>query len=1259
MLLKEPQLAHRKGFALVVTLSLMILLTVIAVGLLTLSNISLRASTQGQAMAVAQANAKLAMMLALGELQKNAGPDQCVTARGDILTTNTTNPHWTAVWKTGANTLDSGSPPQRTTSLGASDATDTQKSTKAAWLVSGTTPDPLTFHGTTTGANPTAVALANNLGADSKTVMAPLVPVQSSSTGRGAYAYWVSDEGVKAKVNIKDPTLNSASHTVDPVTDLAKNQLHFAAPQAMAAHKILPDTLATDFRQADKVEQVLTPQTLPLLPTAAPTGYVSNRYLADVTTYSYGVLADVRNGGLRKDLTAAFEDTGATAAKNYAKLNPNSTANVYTTSVDGIPAITPGNPMFTGLRWLNLYYYYNLYKATLPTVSNMGGLTTPALAVRPVGIGDPNPATNPRPYAVSMHALGWNQSNSPVFAALTPVCLGLRWDVALSTRNTGAGYVPRLHYYPQVVLYNPYTVAIKSSSFYLRRSLLALFYGATYSTSDFVNLTIGGTTYSAAMCQGSTGWITLQTKISESSDFAPGEIRVYGLSPATAKDYPAVPGLYRNFTNSIALASGSFNATAPGGLVSQDYNPEAGNVTDMLKVINYATYTPASGTGGDYVEIPPQPDGPVTVSLSKYVMGGVYNGRSYIQCGLIWPNASSGDQRLMEVGQPGSYDTGSGTLAGGKPFPAETPYTTTLSNLDIANGHPILLWSIYLRIKGLKGETSGYSNCNAHLPTFMGNTEAFNAQNDKFFSGCWAELYVRDSSTQWQRYDFTDLFDMNLGESPANPKIKTTSWGNRSTGVEVPANVVGSPASSVVLADVPIQPLVSLGQFMHMRPFYSQSVVNIGYASMGFGTMFTGGSYANPSVKLETTVYDSGSANSYQVASSYLFCDHSFLANQALFDSYYFSTVPPASLPTAVASAPNAPDPLVPVRASVYPANWVAFNAANPAGGSLKDTSIPFLNSRMVPYSANGIAPAMADLRDMDKAATNLLLNGAFNINSTSIDAWRTLLSSLAGNDLSLWDASTRAAVTFPAAKLLNPIPRFWTATGNATLNSAWCGVRALTDTEVTELATKIVAQVKLRGPFLSMADFLNRRLGAAASALTLSGALQAAIDTTVPDINATAKAAGEPVSVPNVALPYSATPIAANMQDANLTQWNTATGIPGYLMQQDLVQAFSPVMTARSDTFVIRTYGESSNPVTNQVEARAYAEAVVQRVPDYLDPSDPALSATQAGFAGPAGNATPVYKADGVTTIVNTTNKTFGRRFKIISFRWLAPQEI
>lgn len=90
---------HRRGFALVVTLSLMILLTMIAVGLLSLSAVSLRTSSQGQAAAEARANARLALMMALGELQKELGPDSRITAPPDAGTAATGGkPHWTAVY---------------------------------------------------------------------------------------------------------------------------------------------------------------------------------------------------------------------------------------------------------------------------------------------------------------------------------------------------------------------------------------------------------------------------------------------------------------------------------------------------------------------------------------------------------------------------------------------------------------------------------------------------------------------------------------------------------------------------------------------------------------------------------------------------------------------------------------------------------------------------------------------------------------------------------------------------------------------------------------------------------------------------------------------------------------------------------------------------------------------------------------------------------------------------------------------------------
>lgn len=74
-----------RGFALVATLSFMILLTVIAVGLLWLSSIRLRGSSSGSSLATARANARMALILAIGELQKQAGPDQRVSARAPVI----------------------------------------------------------------------------------------------------------------------------------------------------------------------------------------------------------------------------------------------------------------------------------------------------------------------------------------------------------------------------------------------------------------------------------------------------------------------------------------------------------------------------------------------------------------------------------------------------------------------------------------------------------------------------------------------------------------------------------------------------------------------------------------------------------------------------------------------------------------------------------------------------------------------------------------------------------------------------------------------------------------------------------------------------------------------------------------------------------------------------------------------------------------------------------------------------------------------
>ena len=72
--------APRRGFALITVLSLLVLLLVVTVGILSLSSISLRGGVHRDAAAVARANARLALMMAIGELQREAGPDQRITA---------------------------------------------------------------------------------------------------------------------------------------------------------------------------------------------------------------------------------------------------------------------------------------------------------------------------------------------------------------------------------------------------------------------------------------------------------------------------------------------------------------------------------------------------------------------------------------------------------------------------------------------------------------------------------------------------------------------------------------------------------------------------------------------------------------------------------------------------------------------------------------------------------------------------------------------------------------------------------------------------------------------------------------------------------------------------------------------------------------------------------------------------------------------------------------------------------------------------
>ncbi|MCF7734647.1 MAG: hypothetical protein K9N23_23390, partial [Akkermansiaceae bacterium] len=264
------------------------------------------------------------------------------------------------------------------------------------------------------------------------------------------------------------------------------------------------------------------------------------------------------------------------------------------------------------------------------------------------------------------------------------------------------------------------------------------------------------------------------------------------------------------------------------------------------------------------------------------------------------------------------------------------------------------------------------------------------------------------------------------------------------------------------------------------------------------------------------------------------------------------------------------------------------------------------------------------DLSDFHRAASKLMLDGGFNVHSISKEAWKAILASTGDTGYGSSDA-----IPFP--RLLNPPEGEWLA-GTPDSKEATGGFRSLSDYELDALAEQIVREVKERAPFFGLADFVNRRL--VDTKHGDSGPLQAAIDAA--GINSVFDARyplDNETELPNVRFD--------NMSDATrlsqtLKPASTAWGIPGYLTQGDLLQVIGSTLTSRSDTFMIRAYGESVD-AAGKVKARAWCEATVQRTPEPVTPDEAELN--------------PAKAVDG--------RIDFGRHFKIVSFRWMSPDEV
>jgi hypothetical protein len=166
---------------------------------------------------------------------------------------------------------------------------------------------------------------------------------------------------------------------------------------------------------------------------------------------------------------------------------------------------------------------------------------------------------------------------------------------------------------------------------------------------------------------------------------------------------------------------------------------------------------------------------------------------------------------------------------------------------------------------------------------------------------------------------------------------------------------------------------------------------------------------------------------------------------------------------------------------------WDRYFLSSIEGTPDPDTPLPNSRHRYAASAGN----AGNELTDFDLAAAHLRNHGAFNVNSTSVEAWKALL--MAFRNLKLGDNPDD---TVPVARTLDPIGdsiRFTFENGISDSDIGLIdnglediirdytrilnGFRYLDDSMVEALAERIVDEVRLRGPFYSVADFVNRRL--------------------------------------------------------------------------------------------------------------------------------------------------------------------------------------
>ncbi len=1201
---KSKNTVQNRGFALISVLLIMSLLSLLAVGMLSLSSVSTRNSSVGLDRMQAEANARLALNIAIDKLQKELGPDQAVSAEASILDTapatpvadGVLEPRWTGRWRTGDVGAATSTAPDPTTMGQQENIRDWSDDEGVEWLVSGLDPDP-------------TVAIQANLRQNIARVtdaagVVSNIHVERVNLDSGSYAFWVGDQGTKARVDLVNDLAS-----IDPITSVSEGLRRLSVPsknRVTVGTSFLSAANEADLNNSGRLAKVLDNDQLELAYRNIGAAWNVNTTLYDdFSVGTKGVISDVRRGGLRRDLTAAFEDSDQyeTFVAGFRKGR----------IIDGTAA-TGG--AIRGPRWDHLYGYYQQYRPFQELAYNGSSYITQSSGSTYRGIDSLDSGNIPafHPHGPSTDSWRYEHTGSDYLTfwerddvskkdngrtQLAPIIVGFHWHYGISAKPVGDGkYDFLLHVFPALVMWNPYNVEItnfrpkfeaniaNASENKIAVSVVSEVGGVEESiilTDNLIENFIGFNTNDDGIKSDRYRSMGLV----ESVAFAPGEVRVFGAKVANdevadgqniplGNEYDPTSGLIYTFKPGVSIADANnseVRVTVNGGQIR-------GNV--FTYILNFEGKAP-------------------------WIKQNEYNRANHGQIvarKVEFFDGIEAEDEFTLANLKDLYDETNGISIPSKFYHMRGVVRTTIPETEPNSdplqpdiGHnPTSIFHDFTPIRRVPA-----ANFDMHILTSV-------------FKGVSGDLDIQVVP------DLSRVDPLGSGET-----IHRAYYGPTTK----PSSGSVSGLTRFVMKDIPRLPMLSLGDFMHAN-------LAIDAATPFFPV---GGSYVSPFVSQgnvvgEITHYNNNfgageSRNSHRV-------DVNYLLNETLFDSYFFSGTPSAWREDSHAlsqlagshsySSPVDSNGVERFKRGVYDSKGLLHPVDEVFNPSQHTSSNPRLS-----YLKDA---DLVDVRDLDKAAGKMMIEGAFNVNSTSVAAWEAVLSGLGGQDMRTWNLASRVSQTVTAAQLVAPFPRFSVPTSvqigtNSIdpLNHPWGGLRSLNATELNDLAVAIVEEVKERGPFLSMNDFINRRLETGDNGRL--GALQAAIDST--SINTTAATQG-------VAPAYDFNQDGSPDWAVTAGVQSTAAGIPGFLLQNDILRTLAPVLSARSDTFIVRGYGDSRDG--DNVKAVAICEAVLQRTPEFVDSTvDPWVALNDASQT--------------------STNKEFGRRFKVVSFRWLSQAEI